>query len=82
MRSVLRPHNDTSQELAKASSSLAASQRLVVSCQLVASQQGHEHKTRAISTVRIHYQAMTDEDMEVIVFAIEICKVCRLVRAL
>lgn len=44
-----------------------------------ASQQEHEQKTSAVSIVRIHYQATTDEDMDVIVFAIGICKVCRLV---
>jgi hypothetical protein len=46
----------------------------------VASQQGHEHGTRAISIVRNHYKATTGEGIEDFVFAVVICSVCRSVK--
>jgi hypothetical protein len=50
--------------LARASNNLTDRPTELVSFESVASQQGREHGTRAISTVRSRYQTMTSENIE------------------
>jgi hypothetical protein len=57
--------------LARAGSNLAVSQPVkLVSCESVASQQGHGHGTRALFIIRSRYQAMTSEYIEDLMCAI------------
>jgi hypothetical protein len=49
----------------------------LVSCESVASQQGYEHGIRAVFIVRSRCLATPSEDIEALMFAVVICRVCK-----